>query len=89
MLDLNLRFHASCPKHPVYRPSDGRGAIRGGCIYCEALFQIGEAETQVSRAVKEFEELMDRYNQKVVKPAVRHQASLTQPTLFPMEAKGR
>jgi hypothetical protein len=89
MLDLKLTFHAACPKHPVYRPSDGRGAIRGGCIYCEALYRISQAEAPVVQAIKEFEELMDRYQVKHLPRARPKTVELVQTELFEMEARRR
>ena len=87
MLDLNLRFHASCPKHPYYRPSDGQGSIRGGCIYCQALFKIGKAEAPLLEAIRECEELMDRYRSKHLPRARVRVVEAIQPELFEMGSR--
>jgi hypothetical protein len=55
MLDLNLRFHASCPKHPLYRPEEGPGAIKGGCQFCEALLRIANRGRVTQEAIREYE----------------------------------
>ncbi len=89
MLDLKLSFHASCPKHPCYQPQDGRGPIKGGCIYCEALYRITQAEAPVVQSIKEFEQLMDRYQEKHMPRAKRKTVEPVQPELFEMEAQGR
>jgi hypothetical protein len=88
MLDLKFHFHASCPKHPCYHPREGRGAIKGGCVFCEALCKIYRLETPFVEAVKEFEQLMDRYEAKQIRSAPKESVS-SQPTLFQMEARRR
>jgi hypothetical protein len=89
MLDLKLTFHASCPKHPCYQPREGRGAIKGGCIYCEALYRITQAETPFLQAIGEFQRLMDRYNEKHMPKAKRKPVEPVQPVLFEMEASNQ
>ena len=88
MLDLKLHFHASCPKHPCYQPREGRGAIKGGCVFCEALCKINQAGNKVIEAVTEFQELTDRYEAKQIKQAPK-EIQVVQPTLFQMEARRR
>ena len=44
-LKINLRVRRSvrvkCPRHPRYNPErDGAGAIRGGCRYCVAIYEL-------------------------------------------------
>ena len=87
MLDLNLHFHASCPKHPLYRPSDGQGAIKGGCIYCQALYKIGLVEAPLLAAIREAEELLDRYRVKHMPRSRRKVRQVVQPDLFEMGAR--
>lgn len=38
--DLMLVVKLRCPHHPRYRPQDGEAAIRGGCAFCQRLFQL-------------------------------------------------
>jgi hypothetical protein len=41
MYQLRLRWKGGCPKHPRYNPETaGRGAIKGGCTTCEALWSL-------------------------------------------------
>ena len=89
MLDLKIQFHASCPKHPLYRPSDGPGAIRGGCIYCEALFRIGLKEAPLLQSIRECEELLDHYREKHLPRGRRKVVEVVQPVLFEMGGRGR
>lgn len=61
MLRITLSISARCPKHPRYNPSKhGQGAIRGGCLHCNSLWEIYALATrafsltrdlQVTRAV--------------------------------------
>ena len=88
MLDVKLHFHQSCPKHPCYHPREGRGAIKGGCVYCEALCRISQAQEKFIQAVTEFQELSDRYEAKQIR-SVRKETEAVQPTLFQMEARRR
>jgi len=88
MLDLKLRFHQSCPKHPCYQPKEGRGAIKGGCVFCEALCKIHQAGEKFTQAVSQFQELSDRYEAKQIKQAPK-EIQIVQPTLFQMEARRR
>jgi radical SAM superfamily enzyme len=88
MLDLKLHFHQSCPKHPCYHPREGRGAIKGGCVFCEALCKINQAGSKVIEAVTQFQELSDRYEAKQVRSAPK-EIQAVQPTLFQMEARRR
>lgn len=37
---MALKLSFTCPTHLRYNPESGQGAIRGGCIYCNALFEI-------------------------------------------------
>ena len=89
MLDLKLTFHASCPKHPYYHPRDGKGAIKGGCICCEALYRVAQAEVPIIEAIRECEELLNRYREKHMPRSKRKPAEPIQPALFEMEAGGR
>ena len=89
MLDLKLTFHASCPKHPCYQPRDGKGAIKGGCVYCEALYRITQAEVPMVQAIKDFEQLMDRYREKHMPRSKRKTVEPVQPALFEMEVGRR
>jgi hypothetical protein len=89
MLALKLIFRASCPKHPCYQPREGRGAIKGGCVYCEALYRITQAEASVVQAIREFEQLMDRYQEKHLPRSRRKVVEVTQPVLFEMGNRGR
>jgi len=89
MLDLKLHFHQSCPKHPYYHPREGRGAIKGGCVFCEALCRINQAGEKFIGAVTEFQELSDRYEAKQIRSTPK-ETKMVQPTLFPvMEARRR
>lgn len=83
MLDLKLRFHESCPKHPCYQPQQGQGAIIGGCIYCTGLFHVWHSMLKLSQAITEFQQLMDRYQAKQVR-SVPKEIKSEQPTLFHM-----
>ena len=82
MLNLKLTFHGTCPKHPCYQPRAGKGAIKGGCIYCEALYRIAQSEVQTVQAITEFQQLMDRYREKLIPRTKRKHAEPVQPALF-------
>lgn len=88
MLDVKLHFHQSCPKHPCYHPREGRGAIKGGCVYCEALCRISQAQEKFIQAVTEFQELTLRYEAKQIRSTPK-KMKVEQGTLFQMEARRR
>ena len=90
MLDLKIQFHGHCPKHVGYHPRDGRGAIKGGCQFCEALYRISQAGEKFIQAVTDFQELMDRYEAKRIQPTHK-EIEIVQASLFPvpMEARRR
>jgi hypothetical protein len=37
---IKLKLKGKCPKHPRFNPELGRGAIRGGCSECMALYEV-------------------------------------------------
>lgn len=40
-LHVNLKKTLTCPRHRGYNPEkDGRSGIKGGCIFCERLFEL-------------------------------------------------
>ena len=89
MLEVKLRFHDHCPRHPGYSPNEGPGRIKGGCIYCDALCKIEQAESQVRKAVAHFQELKDRYESKHVSSTPHKEIENVQPMLFAMNGKAQ
>lgn len=87
MLSLKLHFHAYCPKHVGYRPEEGRGAIKGGCDFCEALYCVWQAGRRFSEAVERFQDLKYRYETKQLSRAPVVQTEGYQDTLFSMEVR--
>jgi hypothetical protein len=56
-LKINLRVRRSvrvkCPRHPRYNPErEGAGAIRGGCRYCVAIYELYAGKLAVERPCK-------------------------------------
>src|SRR5215469_4196642 len=59
-LKINLRVRRSvrvkCPRHAGYNPErDGAGAIRGGCRYCLAIYELYAGKLAVERSVQALE----------------------------------
>ncbi len=44
MFEVSFRWKGRCPRHPRFRPEQGRGAVRAGCLVCDALVAVAEAE---------------------------------------------
>ena len=60
-LKINLRMRQSvrvkCPRHPRYNPErQGAGAIRGGCRYCVALYELYASKLAVERSLQALEQ---------------------------------
>jgi hypothetical protein len=56
-IHIKLKLKGKCPKHPRFNPELGRGAIRGSCPECMALYQVVAARDRVAAALREFEDL--------------------------------
>ena len=64
-LKINLRVrrsvHVKCPRHPRYNPErEGAGAIRGGCRYCLAIYDLYAGELAVERSLQALEQQITR-----------------------------
>ena len=60
-LKINLRVRRSvrvkCPRHPRYNPErEGAGAIRGGCRYCLAMYDLYAGKLAVERSLQALEQ---------------------------------
>jgi hypothetical protein len=47
---IKLKLKGKCPKHPRFNPELGRGAIRGGCPECMALYEVVAARDRAAAA---------------------------------------
>lgn len=54
MMKIRIREDLRCPRHPRFLPSQGQGAIRGGCIYCSMLFDIATHIRNTEMLVRTF-----------------------------------
>lgn len=59
-LKINLRVRRSvrvkCPRHPRYNPEcEGAGAIRGGCRYCLAMYELRVCRLTVQSSLPSWE----------------------------------
>jgi len=64
-LKIHLRVRRSvrvkCPRHPRYNPEcEGAGAIRGGCRYCLAIYELYAAKLTVERSLQTLEQHIAR-----------------------------
>ena len=64
-LKINLKVRRSvrvkCPRHPRYNPeSEGAGAIRGGCRYCLAIYEVYAGKLAVERSLQALEQHITR-----------------------------
>ena len=64
-LKINLRVRRSvrvkCPRHPRYNPErEGAGAIRGGCRYCLAIYDLYAGKLAVERSLRALEQQITR-----------------------------
>ena len=64
-LKINLRVRRSvrvkCPRHPRYNPErNGAGAIRGGCRYCLAIYELYAGKLAVERSLQALEQQIAR-----------------------------
>lgn len=60
-LKIHLRVRRSvrvkCPRHPRYNPEcEGAGAIRGGCRYCLAIYELYASKLAVERSLQTLEQ---------------------------------
>jgi hypothetical protein len=66
---LKLKLRGKCSKHARFNPEIGRGAIRGGCRECLALYEVVAARDKAATALRRFEELAEPYRVSL-KPGV-------------------
>jgi len=64
-LKINLLVRRSvrvkCPRHPRYNSErDGAGAIRGGCRYCLAMYELYAGKLAVERSLQALEQHITR-----------------------------
>lgn len=64
-LKINLRVRRAvrvkCPRHPCYNPErDGVGAIRAGCRYCLALYELYAGKIAVEQSLQVLERHITR-----------------------------
>ena len=64
-LRINLRVRrsvrAKCLCHPRYNPEcEGAGAIRAGCRYCLAIYELYAAKLEVERSLQALEQHITR-----------------------------
>jgi hypothetical protein len=56
----NSRYE-KCPRHPRYNPErDGAGAIRGGCRYCVAIYELYAGELAVEQSLQALDQQIAR-----------------------------
>jgi len=55
MMKVKVRWTGRCPRHPRYKPENGRGAIRGGCQTCYRLWLIHSAAVELQRRLVDFD----------------------------------
>src|SRR5262249_55155089 len=65
-LKINLRVRRSvrvkCPRHSRYNPErDGAGAIRGGCRYCQSIYELYASKLAAERSLQALEQQIARY----------------------------
>jgi hypothetical protein len=61
MLKLGtLRWKGRCKRHPKYDPSDGEGAIKGGCERCRQLFEIHLQHKRLIAMIRAFGPVRDQ-----------------------------
>jgi hypothetical protein len=60
-IHIKIKLKGKCPKHPRFNPEIGQGAIRGGCRECLALYQVVAGRDQAATALRQFEEIAERY----------------------------
>ena len=64
-LKTNLRFrrsvHVKCPRHTHYNPErEGAGAIRRGCCYCVAIYELYASKLGLERSLQALEQQIAR-----------------------------
>lgn len=64
-LKINLRVRRSvrvkCPRQHCYNPErDGAGAIRAGCRYCLALYELHAVKVAVEQSLQVLEQHITR-----------------------------
>ena len=62
-IDLRVRrsVRAKCPRHPRNNSKrDGAGAIRGGCRYCVAIYELYAGKLAVERSLQALEQHIAR-----------------------------
>jgi hypothetical protein len=66
-LKIHLRVrrsvHVKCPRHPRHNPErESRGAIRGGCRYCLAIYELYADKLAVEQFLQELEQHIAQCN---------------------------
>ena len=60
-LKVRESVKAKCPRHPRYNPEhDGAGAIRDGCRYSVALYELYAGKLAVERSFEALEQQIAR-----------------------------
>jgi len=63
-LKISEGVSAKCQRHPHYNPEkDGRGAVKGGCTACLALFDLYQSRIALEAAAHKFQRLAARVQQ--------------------------
>jgi hypothetical protein len=50
----HMRVYARCPKHIRFNPSNGQGAVKGGCLTCLELTVYYREFEALRRRIKSF-----------------------------------
>ena len=57
ILRVRWSVRVKCPRHPRYNPErEGAGAIRGGCRYCLAMYELYAGKLAVERSLQVLEQ---------------------------------
>ena len=50
------KFEGRCARHKRFNPGvDSRGAIKGGCLRCNLLFDIWETSMKLNQLIRKFD----------------------------------
>jgi hypothetical protein len=58
MLHVRIKLDMKCPKHPMFDPNDGLGAVKAGCWRCQSLCSIQAQATRVMEMVRAYDGLV-------------------------------
>jgi hypothetical protein len=60
MLAIKFRWKRRCSKHPRFNPAKGgRGAVKGGCRFCQALCDVYEQAVRLETLAGRADHVLD------------------------------